>query len=391
VEDDALGGNSTILLAGVEPAVEAALRAALPDALVTVLPDLAAGKEEARVLRAAVAVVAIGPERETSFRLVNSLATAGTRVVVVGPTKDPDLILGAMREGAREYLVAGETEKLVEAIREQARPPQPEGRGSVLAVFPARGGVGVTSVATNLAGVLARNGERVCLLDLDLSMGDALAFLDLSGGYAISDVVPNMHRIDRSLLDASVLRHRSGVRVLAQTDKLEEASRIDPAGLGSLVHFLRQHYKAIVLDGLRTFDDHAVAALDACDRVLLVVPQEVPAVRRAQRCVSFLRRLGHDDARLRLVVNRYSRGAEVKNQLLADTVGLPVAATIASDYPALIRAINRGSLIVQEAPRSQLAKDIEALASLVGSPQPGASGKRSLLRRFFGQKALDVT
>jgi pilus assembly protein CpaE len=384
-------GNTTILLAGVEPAVEAALRAALPDALITVLPDLVAGKEEARAHRAAVAVVAIGPERDASFQLVNALSAAGTHVVVVGPTKDPDLILGALREGAREYLVAGETDRLVQAIREQARRPQVEDMGSVLAVFPARGGVGATSIATNLAGVLARNGERVCLLDLDLSMGDALSFLDLSGGYAISDVVPNMHRIDRALLDASVLQHRSGVRVLAQTDKLEEASRIDPAGLGSLVHFLRQHYKAIVLDGLRTFDDHAVAALDACDRVLVVVPQEVPAVRRAQRCVSFLRRLGHDDARLRLVVNRYSRGAEVKNQLVADTVGLPVTATIASDYPALIRAINRGSLLVEEAPRSQLAKDIEALASLVGSPQPGASGKRSLLRRFFGQKALDVT
>jgi pilus assembly protein CpaE len=383
--------NTTLLLAGVEPVVEAALRVALPDALITVLPDLVAGKEEARALRAAVAVVSIGPERDASFRLVNALAAAGTHVVVVGPTKDPDLILGALREGAREYLVAGETDKLVQSIREQARPPQAEGLGSVLAVFPAKGGVGATSVATNLAGVLARNGERVCLLDLDLAMGDALAFLDLSGGYAISDVVPNMHRIDRSLLDASVLRHRSGVRVLAQTDKLEEASRIDPAGLGSLVHFLRQHYKAIVLDGLRTFDDHAVAALDACDRVLLVVPQEVPAVRRAQRCVSFLRRLGYDDARMRLVVNRYSRSADVKSQLVADTVGLPVAATVASDYPALIRAINRGSLLVEEAPRSHLAKDIEALASLVRSPQPGASGKRSLLRRFFGQKALDVT
>ncbi len=384
--------RNTILLAGIEPRVEAELRAALRDALITVLPDLTAGKEEARALHAAVAVVSIGAERAASFRLVNALAAAGTHVVVVGPTKDPDLILGAMREGAREYLVAGETARLVQVIRDQARPPRAAGLGAVIAVFPAKGGIGATSIATNLAGVFARGGERVCLLDLDLAMGDVLASLDLSGGYAISDVIANMQRMDRGLLDASVLHHRSGVHVLAQTEKMEEAPRIEAAGLGSLIHFLRQHYRAIVLDGLRTFDDHAVTALDACDHVLVLVAQEVPAVRRAQRCVSFLRRLGIDDARLRLVVNRYAKSAEVKNELIAETVGLPISATIASDYPALIRAINRGSLLLEEAPRSQLARDIEGLKLLVGErPPETVTGKPSLLRRFFSQKALHAT
>ena len=383
--------RNTIVLSGVEPRVEAALRAALQDALITVLPELVPGNEEARKLHAAIAVVSISERREASFRIVNVLAATGAHVVVLGPGKDPDLILRAMREGAREYLAEGETDRLVQVIRDQARPPRAAGLGSVIAVFPAKGGVGATSIATNLAGVFARGGERVCLLDLDLAMGDALAFLDLSGGYAISDVIENMQRIDRDLLDASVLHHRSGVHVLAQTEKMEQAPRIDPAGLGSLIHFLRQHYKTIVLDGLRTFDDHAVAALDACDRVLVLVAQEVPAVRRAQRCVSFLRRLGHDEARLRLVVNRYAKGAEVKNELIAQTVGLPIAATIASDYPTLIRAINRGNLLLEEAPRSQLMKDIEALKPLAVDALPEPAGKPSMLKRFFGPKVAHAT
>ncbi len=376
----------TILLAGVDPAVETQLRSALGDARVTVLQDLSCDKEELRALKAGVAVVSIAQSREASFRLVSILAAAGTHVVVVGPNKDADLILRAMREGAREYLSLGETDKLVRAIRDLTRPVRAAGLGSVIAVFPAKGGVGATSIATNLAGSLARDGDRVCLLDLDLAMGDALAFLDLSGGYAISDVAANMHRLDRELLDASVLHHRSGIHVLAQTEKMEEAAQIDPDGLASLIHFLRQHYKAIVLDGLRTFDDHAVMALDASDDVLFLVTQEVPAVRRAQRCVSFLRRLGHDDARVRLVVNRYSKSAEIRNELIAETVGLRISATIASDYPALIRAINRGSLLFEGAPRSALTKDIEALKMLVGH-LPDPEEKPSLLRRFFAQKA----
>ena len=385
--------RNTVLLAGVEPHVEAALRAALKDAAITVLPDMAPGREELRALQARIAVVSVSASAseggEGPFRLVSALASAGAHVVVVGPDKDPDLILRAMREGAREYLTAGEVEKLVHVIREQARSTV-AGLGSVVAVLPAKGGVGATSIATNLAGVCVRNGDRACLLDLDLAMGDALAFLDLSGGYAISDVIANMQRIDRGLLDASVLHHGSGVHVLSQTEKMQEAARIDPASISSLIRFLRQHYKTIVLDGLRTLDDHAVAALDACDHVLLLVTQEVPAVRRGQRCVSFLRQLGHDDARVRLVVNRYSRAAEVKNELVADTIGLPISATIASDYPALIRSINRGSLLIEEAPRSQLAKEIEALGSLIGYlPEP--DDKPSLLKRFFGHKVVHAT
>jgi pilus assembly protein CpaE len=307
---------------------------------------------------------------------------------VIGPAKDPDLILRAMREGAREYLSQGEIDHLVATLREKLRPSAEAGQGTVVAVFPAKGGVGVTSIATNLAGALARSGDRVCLLDLDLTMGDALAFLDLSGGYSISDLLANMQRIDRALLDASVAHHRSGVYVLAQSEKMDEASRIDAASLSRLIQFLRQHYETIVLDGLRTFDDHAVAALDTCDHVLLVVSQEVPAVRSAQRCAAFLHRLGHDEARVKLVVNRYSKAAEVKNDLIADTVGLPVSATIASDYPLLVRAINRGSLLVEEAPRSQLAKDIESLMALAGRE---LSGKKSLLRRFFNPRAAHAT
>lgn len=378
--------KNVIVLAGVDSPVEEALRSSLQDARLVALPSLELEEDDLRALHAAIAVVSVAEHRDQAFRLVNALAIKGARVVVIGPPKDPDLILRAMREGAREYLGLGETARLVAVIREQARPPRAAGLGTVVAVFPAKGGVGATSVATNLAGAMARAGDRACLVDLDLAMGDALAFLDLAHGYAISDVIANMQRLDRELLEASVLQHPSGVHVLAQTERIEEASKIQPEGISSLVHFLRVHYKSVILDGLRTLDDHAVAALEACDHILLLVEQEVPAVRRAQRCVSFLRRLGHGEERLRLVVNRYSASAEIKNELISATVGLPVAATIVSDYPALVKAVNHGRLLVEEAPRSELARDIEALKLLVGYAPLVEEKPPSLLKRLFAQR-----
>ena len=154
--------------------------------------------------------------------------------------------------------------------------------------------MGATSLATHLAGALARVGRRVCLVDLDLELGDVLSFLDMQGGYSLADVAANVQRLDRELLDASVPRHASGVWVLSQAEKAGPGESIDPRKRHPVLRFLRQHYDELVVDGLRDFGDVSLAALDLADRILLVVTQEVPAVRNARRCVDIFRQLGYD-------------------------------------------------------------------------------------------------
>jgi pilus assembly protein CpaE len=178
------------------------------------------------------------------------------------------------------------------------------------------------------------------------------------------------------------------VHVIAQSHHIEEADQIEPALLGSMLRFLRQHYRAIVLDGLRTFDEVSVAALDASDEVLLVVTQEVPAVRDARRCADLLRRLGAGD-KLKLVVNRFQKGLEITPAVVAETVGLPVAATVANDYPAVIKAVNHGQMLFDEAPRSPVTRGIEQLVDVVGHTRAGEVDreKPSLFKRFFNSRA----
>jgi pilus assembly protein CpaE len=367
-----------ILLAGVPAAAEAQLRADLPEAELRLYT-------EGTGLRAAgaVAVVWLAHDLEAGFRTARELALADARVVVVGPSKDADLILRAMRGGASEFVLAGDNDAVVRAIRDQSRPTRVADVGSLYCVFPAKGGVGATTIATDLAAALQRRGRRTCLVDLDLNLGDVLAFLDLGGGYTISDVVANMRRLDRELLDASLLRHASGIHVLAQSHRIEEADRVDSAAVSSLLQFLRQHYDAVVIDGLRTFDDRALAAIDAAEAVLLVVTQEVPAVRNARRCVELFRRLGHDEM-LKLVVNRYHKAAEITVDVVGETAGIPVAAMISNDYSAVVRAVNKGVLLMEAAPKSPVTREVEGLASLLFATPPAPRAERkSLLKRFF--------
>jgi pilus assembly protein CpaE len=242
-----------------------------------------------------------------------------------------------------------------------------------------------------VAGALASRTERVCLVDLDLQLGDVQSFLDLQGGYSIADVIANLRRLDRELLDTSLARHRSGVAVLAQSERIEESERIAPESIGKLLSLLRRHYAHVLVDGIRGFGEVALAALDASDRILLVVTQEVPSVRNAQRCVALFRRLGYGDDKVRIVVNRYQKGASITKEVIAQTVGLPVSAAVANDFQAMVRTVNRGATLAEEARRAQVTRDVDALIGLLGREGTAAQSSPGILGRLFGARVAHGT
>jgi pilus assembly protein CpaE len=139
----------------------------------------------------------------------------------------------------------------------------------------------------------------------------------------------------------------------------------------------------VVVDGLRGFDERALAALDAADRVLLLVTQEVPAVRNAQRCLEVFRRLGYPQEKVQVVVNRYHKAASIGLSIVEETLETAVAASVANDFAAVSRAVGKGALIQDEVPRSPLTRDLAALAPLAGMGGDAEAPPRSLLARFF--------
>jgi len=336
---------------------------------------------------AALAVIDVAHLGANAYGLVGSLAAGGSRVIVVGASKDPDVILQAMRAGAREFVVATEPAKLESALRGLVGPAEAPVLGKITTVFPAKGGMGATSIATNLAGIVASGGSRTCLVDLDLELGDVLAALDMQGGYSLGDLLANMHRLDRELLDSSLPRHASGVAVLAQGGRVEDG-HVGAEAVAKALTFLRGFYEHILVDGVRGFGDSALAALDASDRVLLVVTQEIASVRNAQRCIDLFRKLGYPEDKVLLVVNRWHKASRITKEVIAESTGMPIAAALANDFAALTRSINRGTLLPQEAPRAALTRDVEALAAVLrgasGSPAPRARGP---FGRLFAARA----
>ena len=378
----------TVLILG--PADQRLRQALERVAVVSGLASTDRALEAFRAQPAQVVLVSVADNPEPALRQVAALTAAGARVVVVGPTKDPDLILGAMRAGAREFVLASDEAELRRAVVSQARPGEASaGTGELITVFPTRGGVGATTVAVNLGGALQRRASSTCLLDFDLYLGDVLSFLDLPGTYSISDVLANRQRLDRELLETSVVRHPSGLRVLAQSGKVEEAEGVRAHDAVAVLELLRQHYDRLVIDGIGGFDELSLAVLDASQHIVMVLTQDVPSVRSTKRCIDLFRRLGYDDRKVKLVVNRYHRNSKITTDVIAEAVGLEVAHTLSNDFPTAIEAINRGLMLESFAPRSPLNRDIEALAPLFTGPAGRGGERRGFFRSLWGRKAND--
>jgi pilus assembly protein CpaE len=381
----------SVLIIGADSKMQAELHRALKDvATVASAPaDQTSKAKDFIQSNPGAILVVLGMNAMASFQLVNQLAQANQRVIVVSEIKDSDLILQAMRAGAREFVVGGDHEGLRRAVREQAKAPEDTTRGMVMTLFPTRGGVGATSIAANVAGAMQRRGETICLLDFDLYLGDVLSFLDLPGTFSITDVLSNMSRLDRDLLDTSVMRHPSGVRVLAQSGKVEEAEHVRPADVPSLLGFLRRHYDRIIVDGVRGFDEMSLSVLDASQKIVMVLTQDVPAVRNTKRCLDLFRRLGYPEGKIMLVLNRYQKDSKITPDVIADTVGAPVAATVANDFAAAIESINRGLMLSDAAPRSRLTKDIDALAPVLQGHVKEGIRRGGFLRNLWSKREDD--
>ncbi len=387
--------RTTVLIVGADATVEGHLRRALQGMAQvitsTVRPEQVA--DEVRRVRPGVVLVAVSAQLPQNFGYIYNVTAAGGIVVVVSQSKDSDLILRAMRSGAREFVVDTDIEEIQMAVRAQAKNAEPSEEGAIITVFPAKGGMGATSIAVNLAGAMQRKGLRVCLIDLDLHLGDVPSFMDITSNTSISEILSNLARLDRDLLETSITKHSSGVAVLAQSGSMEDSEHITAADLSKLLLVLKKHYDRVIIDGVRGFDEVALAALDVSQVLLMVMTQDVPAIRNGQRCLEMFGRLGYDQQKVKLILNRYQKASRITLDVIAETLKVPVSHTLANDFLSLIDSINRGVLLVDAAPRSKLTQDINDLVPIVAGGELfiEKAAPKGFLRGFLSRKVADGT
>jgi pilus assembly protein CpaE len=305
-----------------------------------------------------------------------------TGMVIVAAALDPALMLEAMRAGVSEFVTEPlkpiELRAAIErVVGYQIAPAAP---GRVLAFVGAKGGVGTTTLAVNVASALAAEKRQVLIVDLHVSAhGDAALLLGVEPRFSVVDALENTGRLDASYLKSLVVRSKAGVDVLASPER-PSLKQPDAATLRSLLQRLSELYPYVVLDVPRS-DFGIIDALDPLSSVTLVVNQELPTVRRAAQVGALLRqRYGKD--RVGAVVSRYDARADIGQDDIERVVGLPVWASLPSDYRKVLAAANAGRPLVCDN-HSRLASTVVQLAQRLGGPaaespkaKPARSGSR---------------
>lgn len=324
----------------------------------------------------------------TEIHKLAEVCEPGVSVVVVGDRNDVGLYRNLIRAGVGDYIVKPLTKSLVQNVLTQ----QLEGNvitaglasqklGSVVGVVGSRGGVGTTTIATNLAWFLANNEtRRVALLDLDVHYGDCALMLNLKVAGGLREVLENPSRVDELYLERAMVLSGKRLYVLAAEERLDVAVRIDPGALPALFEPLRKQYHYVVVDLPRWSIDLIQQVMDAASIRVIVADQTAHSIRDAVRLRRFYDAPQANQRNI-IVVNRVGEQGkgDINLKLLADTLGLPVDVTVPYHPKSIIAAANAGNAVVAE--KGPVATAIEDLANeLIGRRE----AKRQGIRRLFG-------
>ena len=333
----------------------------------------------ARVLHDNVGVqqVIIGPEvgLDPACELAESarLDRPELGVILLRHRVDVTTLSQALRSGMREVVTAEDHTALADALRRSqeltsklvGHSGAATGKeGRIVTVFSAKGGVGKTTMSTNIGTHLARTGCRTLLVDLDLSFGDVAISLQLIPAKSVVDAVGMSGHLDEQGLSSLVTRHEdSGLDVVCAPNDPSDADRIPVHAVTELLKVARLHYDYVIVDTPPSFTEHVLAACDISDALVLIATLDIPAVKNLRVAIDTLDMLGSPkDARI-IVLNR----ADAKVGLRADDVVSAIKTPIAVNVPSSMTvpaSVNRGVPIVLDDPKGAVSIAIKELSDV---------------------------
>lgn len=308
----------------------------------------------------------------------------GLNIVLVSDL-GPDISLPAMRAGVRDVLhpaapvadIKSTLDRAVQAadrsrpLRQAAAATMPF-TGRVISVVSPKGGVGKTTVATNLAVGLAEfDPSSTVLVDLDLQFGDVASALDLKPEQTLPDAVRSTAGPDTMLLKTYLTQHSTGMYVLCGSDSPADADRITAQQVGHLLQLLASEFRYVIVDTAPGLSEHTLSAMDQSSDLVLVTSLDVPGIRGLRKELMMLSALNMVPDARHVVLNFADRNSELSITDVEATLGAAVDFRIPRSK-AIVASTNQGVPLLQNPGRDKSAKQLRQLVDRFAPPPPPA-------------------
>jgi pilus assembly protein CpaE len=368
------------------------------------------GVEEAQRLHPDIVLTDVNMPLMDGIQLTEQLTQdlPASPVIIMSVQGERDYLRRAMQAGAREFLIKPFShDELVAAIRRvyamelkkgtflarTAEPPPAvtsgrSGLGEVFVVFSAKGGVGKSIIAANLAVALARETDaKVALVDLDLQFGDIGVMLNLNHSRSITDVVDAQDHLDAEALDDILAVGPAGVRVLLAPVKPELADLVTPDHVRTVFAEVRKLCDFVVVDASSHLGEAILQVMEIASKILVVTGLTIPSVKNARLTLGVLESLNIDPERVMLVVNRVDGYSDFNKEATEQYLRVPVTVQIPHDPKAVSHAWNQGKPFVETQPEAEISRAIRELVfRLVPQEQAArAGGDKKRRRGIFGR------
>ena len=297
-------------------------------------------------------IVDLSGDPESAIKAVEKAKQAAPDLFVIVSNfhADGETVIACMRAGANEFLLQPlKRTEFRDAMARLERAPRhatagESKLGKLYTFVGTKGGIGTTTLAVNFAAVLAQRKLTTVLIDLDWVGNDAAMQLGAAPQYTLMEVAENLDRMDQALFEGFVTRDPLGFFLVGPPDALEQHGHFSDHMFREFATFLVDKYEAIVVDGSRAVSNEVVmASAQVSAAVFVVIDQEFPSIRNAQRYITYMMRMGFNQDQIKVVVNRYTKKVPATMATLEQiqqTLNQPVFYGIPPS-PAVIASINK--------------------------------------------------